>query len=216
VKTCSECGIEIEDRSQGRRRKTCSRHCRDKRYYRIEKEKKGIVFLECPICSTTFERGKKTVYCSNACNYEATKIRAKQNWVNNRAKRPDFKELPCTWCEKPVIIRSSFPGLKVTHDDCKKERIRARNRTKNTKRRGYQLSRQRIGIENIGDRDGWVCHICEKPVDPFLPGNHKEGPTFDHVIPLSKGGSDEPDNLKLAHWICNIRKLDKVDYAQSR
>lgn len=195
---------------------TCSRYCRDQRYYRIQKENRPKVYVDCRVCSKTFERGERTVYCSQDCYYKNAVEKSRKKWKEVRESRPDFKELPCTWCEKPVIIRSSFPGLKVTHDDCKKERIRARNRTKNTKRRGYQLSRQRIGIENIGDRDGWVCHICSKPVDPFLPGNHREGPTFDHVIPLSKGGSDEPENLKLAHWICNIRKLDKVDYAQSR
>ena len=36
------------------------------------------------------------------------------------------------------------------------------------------------------------------------------GLTVDHVIPLSKGGSDELENLRPAHWICNNRKSDKV------
>lgn len=195
---------------------TCSRYCRDQRAYRIAKENKPKVFAKCRTCLKQFQRGNKTVYCSEACRYEAAKAYASQQWKKEKAQKPDFKKLTCTWCKKAITVKSSFPGLKATHPDCKKERTRARNRTKNTQRRGYQVSKRRIGIENIGDRDGWVCHICEKPVDPFLPGNHKEGATFDHVIPLSKGGSDEPDNLKLAHWICNIRKSDKVDYAQSR
>ena len=34
--------------------------------------------------------------------------------------------------------------------------------------------------------------------------------TVDHVIPLSKGGTDTPDNLALACFHCNRRKSDKL------
>lgn len=32
--------------------------------------------------------------------------------------------------------------------------------------------------------------------------------TFDHHVPMSKGGDDELDNLRLAHWMCNQIKGD--------
>jgi len=216
VKTCTECGIEIEDKSQGRRRKTCSRLCRDRRYTRMVRESRPVVLVKCKECNQEFERGDRTVFCSEPCRYEGTKKHARNRWREERANRPEFKELPCTWCNQTVIIRSSFPGLRVTHPDCKKERIRARNKTKNTRRRTYQAVTHRVSIEQIGDRDKWTCHICSEHVDPYLPGNHREGGTYDHVIPLSKGGSDQVDNLKLAHWICNVRKSNKVENAKSR
>ena len=34
--------------------------------------------------------------------------------------------------------------------------------------------------------------------------------TIDHVIPLARGGSDEPGNLALACFHCNRRKADKL------
>lgn len=34
--------------------------------------------------------------------------------------------------------------------------------------------------------------------------------TIDHVIPLARGGSDDPDNLALACFHCNRRKADKL------
>jgi 5-methylcytosine-specific restriction endonuclease McrA len=43
-----------------------------------------------------------------------------------------------------------------------------------------------------------------------LPRTHKQGLTVDHFMPISKGGTDEMDNLRPAHWICNVRKRDKV------
>ena len=34
--------------------------------------------------------------------------------------------------------------------------------------------------------------------------------TFDHVVPLSRGGTDSVDNLALACFHCNRRKSDKT------
>lgn len=32
--------------------------------------------------------------------------------------------------------------------------------------------------------------------------------TFDHYVPTSKGGFDELDNYRLAHYACNLLKRD--------
>lgn len=65
---------------------------------------------------------------------------------------------------------------------------------------------------------GTNCHICKKPIDlnaPRLarPGtNWQLGLHLDHVIPLSKGGSDTVDNIRPSHGICNISKGDKLKF----
>ncbi len=60
-------------------------------------------------------------------------------------------------------------------------------------------------------RDGWVCWICERAIDPTLEplgrtGGNKFGGTADHVVPVSLGGSDTDDNLRAAHFCCNSRR----------
>lgn len=55
-----------------------------------------------------------------------------------------------------------------------------------------------------------VCGICGKPVDKSLKYPHPLSPTVDHIIPCNKGGSDELDNLQLAHRSCNRLKSDKM------
>jgi 5-methylcytosine-specific restriction endonuclease McrA len=35
-------------------------------------------------------------------------------------------------------------------------------------------------------------------------------PHLDHVIPLSKGGNDTPDNVRTTHAKCNMAKGDVV------
>lgn len=48
-------------------------------------------------------------------------------------------------------------------------------------------------------RDGGICHIC---------GGHVGIANFhlDHLVPRSKGGSNDLDNLGLSHPGCNISK----------
>ncbi len=61
----------------------------------------------------------------------------------------------------------------------------------------------------LADRDGARCHICNKQVNLTLssgPRGHDKGPSIDHIIPVSQGGSDDLTNLRLAHWICNRQR----------
>jgi 5-methylcytosine-specific restriction endonuclease McrA len=56
-----------------------------------------------------------------------------------------------------------------------------------------------VSREDIIKRDGQNCHICGEWVSM-----HEM--TFDHVIPLSKGGTHTADNIRIAHMVCNSRK----------
>jgi 5-methylcytosine-specific restriction endonuclease McrA len=63
------------------------------------------------------------------------------------------------------------------------------------------------------------CHICSLPIDfsaprrSFAPGWEK-GLQLDHVIPLAKGGSDQIENVKPSHGLCNLSKGNKVASAK--
>jgi 5-methylcytosine-specific restriction endonuclease McrA len=34
--------------------------------------------------------------------------------------------------------------------------------------------------------------------------------TIDHIVPVSRGGSDDPSNLQTAHMVCNSAKGDAM------
>jgi 5-methylcytosine-specific restriction endonuclease McrA len=57
--------------------------------------------------------------------------------------------------------------------------------------------------ELVIERDGYLCGICALDVDPL-------DVHLDHIFPVSKGGDDHPDNLRVTHSICNIKKGAKV------
>ena len=59
------------------------------------------------------------------------------------------------------------------------------------------------------ERDGNLCRRCGVAIDLRLPGSHMYGPTIGHVEPVSKGGSDYLDNLRLEHRRCNLRAGDR-------
>lgn len=66
----------------------------------------------------------------------------------------------------------------------------------------------------IYERDRWTCWLCEDAVDQSLIGSHSEWrPSLDHVVCRSQGGTDDPDNLRLAHWWCNIMRNDERAYS---
>lgn len=52
----------------------------------------------------------------------------------------------------------------------------------------------------IMERDGAKCKWCEET----------EGLALDHVLPVSAGGTDDPDNLQLLCVSCNSSKRDRV------
>lgn len=54
-------------------------------------------------------------------------------------------------------------------------------------------------------RDGFRCQICGRSADDGIVLH------VDHIIPVSKGGKTEPDNLRTLCQDCNLGKRDKLE-----
>jgi len=68
-----------------------------------------------------------------------------------------------------------------------------------------------LSVEELAERDGTDCSICHELVDMTLKrADSFLCPSIDHVIPRSRGGTNEPQNLALAHLSCNRQKSNKV------
>lgn len=66
-------------------------------------------------------------------------------------------------------------------------------------------------------RDKGICHICKQKTietDSFKWCKSRL-PSTDHIIPLSKGGTDYPSNLKIACLSCNKGRGNKLITEQS-
>ncbi len=68
------------------------------------------------------------------------------------------------------------------------------------------------GLDEVGDRDGWRCWICDEPVDPDMSVNDPRGPSIDSLTTRSRSRSKRTDagvgfgEERLAHRACNTKK----------
>ncbi|CAD2074104.1 HNH endonuclease [Phocicoccus pinnipedialis] len=58
----------------------------------------------------------------------------------------------------------------------------------------------------IKERDAYTCQMCSASTDdhPLILLE------IDHIIPISKGGLSEKENLQTLCWKCNRKKADKI------
>lgn len=62
----------------------------------------------------------------------------------------------------------------------------------------------------IFERDSWLCWICGRLTDIAAAQYSGLFPTLDHVVPVNRGGGDEPENLRCCCFRCNIWKSDRL------
>lgn len=60
---------------------------------------------------------------------------------------------------------------------------------------------------------GWICKLCDLPIDSTLHYTHGMALTIDHIQPVAMGGTDDIDNLQPAHRSCNRLKGGRIDDA---
>ncbi len=61
-------------------------------------------------------------------------------------------------------------------------------------------------LEEVGERDGWRCWLCDEPVDPDMDVNDGRGPSIDAVVTKAKSKKKGAVDERLAHRDCNTRK----------
>ena len=97
------------------------------------------------------------------------------------------------------------------------EKRREYKRKSGRKRRALKLQNEHSPYteEEVLNLYGTDCHLCCQPIDLEAPRRTglprwEFGLHMDHVLPISKGGSDTLENVKPAHGKCNINKGSKI------
>ena len=62
---------------------------------------------------------------------------------------------------------------------------------------------QRVYEDNIKKYGVLTCYLCKQPI-VFGDDN------LEHIIPISKGGTNDYNNLRVAHTVCNKHKKSKL------
>jgi hypothetical protein len=61
-------------------------------------------------------------------------------------------------------------------------------------------------VDQIGERDGWRCWLCDEAVDALMSVNDPRGPSVDSVTTRVAGKAKGVVVERLAHRACNTRK----------
>lgn len=187
-----------------------------------------------PIPPRAGKTGPLPRWCSRLCRARRWSWPSFQE-RRTRLRRPEFRDQLCDgcgqrlpkmhkrWCSplcRPVGYR---PG--VSHEKvcawCSKRFTTTRSRKltcspgcSESRKRGrqyqYGSKLQKTVKRKILDRDGWRCYLCQRPIPKSKVWPHPLSGTVDHVMPWSAGGSDDPSNLRAAHWHCNEEKGDRL------
>lgn len=158
----------------------------------------------CSSCGAAFEVTRAGGgWTPSTCSLECARTARRQN----RKSVTTWAPRPCADCS----AMTSTCGTVALCDACRGVRQRARWRRKNVIRRGAAVAGQNLTIAQLGDRDGWRCHLCRRQVSKLLRSPHPRSASFDHLIPVSYGGTDAPENLRLAHRGCNSRRGNRGD-----
>lgn len=198
-KICSKCGAEITDR--------------------------------CPSCTKAYMQAWRARNQERLKAYNAAWYQENQK-PNNAARYAKYRD---SYIERSRAAYQANPER--AHEQARKWRVRNRDhlrayeaeryrrdgtrmrlrnalwRKRNPERRAQNEARrrgrmhenghERIDYQMIIERDQSICHICGLLVQA-------DDLSFDHVIPLVKGGPHTMENIRVAHLVCNLRKKDSV------
>lgn len=217
--TCTECGKELT----GRQKVACSARCRNQRLMKSEAYQQAseryrksakckaqrlrathIRDRECERCGAP--RRRQARFCSRECAADARRkerpprVVREKRWPACRVFLPD-----CAVCGKtfatPYTVSTCSP-------ECRAIKRRGDRRDYEHRRRARKKDAyvQDVRRRDIYERDGWRCQLCGEDVDRDAVAPAPRSPSIDHIVPLAVGGTHEPRNVQLAHFICNARK----------
>lgn len=102
---------------------------------------------------------------------------------------------------RSACIRPGCPNTTAHGDLCDKHRTRAAQ-ARSTARGGWNVGRIRVAILY---RDHGRCVLCAAPAEEV-----------DHIVPLSRGGTNEPSNLRALCVPCHRRVTREEIHGHAR
>ena len=123
-----------------------------------------------------------------------------ENFVENRVY---YREKCRRWCqEHPEKVYA----YSKRWADANPEKIRAYSHNRRTRLRGICSDLQEDIEEILFTKQEGRCYLCGE----LLYGRLNDIPTIEHKTPITRGGTNDIENIGLAHKSCNSRKHTKT------
>lgn len=182
----------------------------------------------CAVCGAPLS-GRRSVSCGEMCRKELARRRARA-WYDKHGREDRVLEIRRRASRKSNQKTASDPtrlAEKLSRTqawrESNRERMAEQNRQwrlANPERAAEKVRRRRARLldayvapvdrEEVWSRSGGICGICEQVIDRDRPWPDRMSFTLDHIVPLAKGGTHEPENMQAAHASCNSRKNDRL------
>jgi len=161
----------------------------------------------CKICGVNFVA---TTHNQESCSIKCSKINlqniAKLHYTNNAET---IKLRVKLWYAKPENKIKNKEWLK-SYRKTTKGRIAKIAGTQAYRLRLKNTKKGKVDYAWINERDGFKCQLCFKKVDMTLRKPDMMRFSYDHIVPVSKGGEHTTQNNQLSHLICNLIKHAKL------
>jgi hypothetical protein len=220
-KDCEYCGKPFHPSHQCRDIRCCSPECStnlrfgslEERLAKLEAKKATPIVKQCKRCGVEFETFHPNhKFCSHKCTYESNLADKRNEYKENY----ESKKFHCEQCGKKVTTQIGYTPARFCSSECSQKYFK-RSYKKQRKEQMREAYVAPVSYKKIYRRDKGICGICGWQVADNKEPTAIWGATIDHCIPLSRGGTHEPNNCQLAHRICNSLKLDddkdfKIDW----
>lgn len=180
-------------------------------YFHKSNRHRGGIMIECKHC----DNAKRVAY--TAINPDLHRAR-RQRYENKHPERiKDSKDRYYKDNREIVIDKASKrqkddPEWARARNSKSKKRHPERRRAEGRKRRALLYSAEGYHTDNdefeIGYSQGWKCYWCGRDC--------KEKHHADHLVPLSRGGSDWAYNIVIACVFCNCSRNNRILYEWKR
>lgn len=196
-KICEQCGKSFVGKINS---KYCDNKCAD-HYYRDN----PIHSLACRQCGRDYKTNyKNQQFCSYECANENNSIHpiVKCECCGSEFRsRPEFASRFCS--RKCYVKQFGIKPWKI------KKKLSNLTHIKRAKKYGVEF--ETINHIEVFEDNGWICQICNNPVNRTIPYPDLMSATLDHITPMSKGGPHTKGNVQLTHLGCNLRKGNSKD-----
>lgn len=181
--------------------------------------------IHCRGCGVVFQNHNRSrAYCSYDCWLLFTS--AKLGWCYGCGVKEHRGIAVWTSLETKLAYEQAEREFATAHQHCRRARLdederpltcncktcrediglppipRASPKPSATKRSsGY-----RKHTTEVHQRDKFICQICDLPTLPDVHPSDDMYPTLDHEEQVRYGGSDDLNNLRTAHFWCNVMR----------
>lgn len=144
-----------------------------------------------------------TNYVTNTCDKCITSNFQKAKWFKSIADAEVYIKKHKSLFDNAIIVDENGDQSKLS---CNKkfsdEQLKTLGKLNDNKVKRIIIPK--TTKETVYENGHGVCAICGKPVS-------QQDFTIDHIIPLSRGGSNNIDNFQIACYDCNELKSNRMD-----